>query len=101
MNSPRRRHEVESALQKKGFKKSNRDHRKFIYYCLSGLKTSIWTKTSHGSGHNDISPDNLRKMAKQCHLNKKQFNDLLDCPMNQKDFENTLKEKEIIKESSS
>lgn len=64
--NPRKRNEVERALIKKGFRKSQNDHSKFVYHLKNGKKTSVWTKTSHGSSHREISPTNLGKMARQC-----------------------------------
>lgn len=60
---PADRKEVEKALQKKGFKKNQADHRKFIYHTQEGKKTSVWTKTSHGSSHSEISKENLAKIV--------------------------------------
>lgn len=88
--SDRKRDEVENRLERKGFNKSNNDHRKFIYTTVNGKKTSVWTKTSHGSSHYKLSEDLLRKMAKQCHLSKSDFDRLLDCPMSREDYEMSL-----------
>lgn len=78
---PRKREDVEKQLQRKGFKVSEKDHRKFIYYTISGRKTAVWTKTSRGSGHKDISDDNLKYMARECRLPRKDFTALLECPL--------------------
>ncbi|WP_018086946.1 hypothetical protein [Desulfurispora thermophila] len=91
--SSRKRSEVENGLVRKGFVKSNSDHKKFIYYTFNGKKTSVWTKTSHGSGHNELSEDILRKIAKQCCLTRMDLNRLLDCPLNREDYERMLIEK--------
>lgn len=88
--NPRKRRSVEMALERKGFQKNQRDHRKFIYHMDSGEKTAVWTKTSHGSSHKDISPINLGKMAKQCKLDKNDFERLLDCPLSRKEYQARL-----------
>jgi hypothetical protein len=88
--NPRKRRSVETPLERKGFQKNQRDHRKFIYHMDSGEKTAVWTKTSHGSGHKDISPINLGKMAKQCKLDKNDFERLLDCPLSREDYQTQL-----------
>ncbi|KNZ68690.1 hypothetical protein Tfer_2784 [Thermincola ferriacetica] len=90
MRIVRPRKDVETALENKGFRKNNNDHRKFVYYSLSGKKTSIWTKTSHGTSHKDISLDNLKKMAKQCRLTLQDFCDLLDCPLSREEYEQRM-----------
>lgn len=93
--NPRKRNEVERALIKKGFRKSQNDHSKFVYHLKNGKKTSVWTKTSHGSSHREISPTNLGKMARQCKLSSKDFVQLIECPMNQSIYEKIL-ESELI-----
>jgi len=90
--NPRNRKEVEHGLERKGFQKSQADHRKFIYHKESGEKTAVWTKTSHGSSHKEISPVNQRKMAKQCKLQNKDFERLLDCPLTQEAYQKKLQE---------
>lgn len=90
--NPRNRKDVEQALERKGFTKNQRDHRKFIYHLLTGEKTAIWTKTSHGSSHSEISPSNQRKMAKQCKLPNKDFDLLMDCPLSRKEYQKKLDE---------
>lgn len=93
---PRDKSKVESALKKKGFKESSGDHYYFVYHTLSGQKTSVKTKTSHTKKMKDI-PDNLiSQMAKQCHLDKSSFLELVDCPLNQENYESKLKKQGII-----
>jgi hypothetical protein len=48
---PLERSDVEAALEKKGFLRAKGDHRFFTYYMIAGAKTSVWTKTSHGTGY--------------------------------------------------
>ncbi len=88
--NPRNRKDVEKGLERKGFQKSENDHKKFIYHRDNGEKTAVWTKVSHGSGHREISPDNQRKMAKQCKLSNKDFERLLDCPLSREAYQEML-----------
>lgn len=90
--NPRNRKNVEQVLERKGFTKNQTDHRKFIYYLLTGEKTAVWTKTSHGSSHSEISSSNQRKMAKQCKLRNKDFDRLLDCPLSREEYQKRLEE---------
>lgn len=94
--SDRKRDDVENCLEKKGFNKSFNDHKKLIYYSFSGKKTSVWTKTSHGSGHNKLSKDILYKMAKQCRLSNKDFEKLIDCPLSRENYETILIQNGIL-----
>lgn len=85
-----KRADVHKALQKKGFKPSNNDHLKFTYFTLAGSKTSVWTKTSYGSSHKDLSNDNISRMSSQCRLTNNQFADLIKCPLTREDYEALL-----------
>ncbi|NMB40670.1 MAG: hypothetical protein GX996_01875 [Firmicutes bacterium] len=83
----RDRRKIQRALLKKGFQRSDNDHAKFTYLTLSGEKTNIWTKTSYGSKHKDLSDNNISNMARQCRLSKRDFMDLVKCPMTREKYE--------------
>jgi len=97
--APRKREEVEKYLQRKGFRLTETDHHKLIYYTTSGYKTRVWTKTSRGSSHKDISDVNLSHMAKQCYLSKRDFIALLECPLSREKYEEKLISEGYIKVS--
>lgn len=90
---------VEQGLRKKGFKSDdtlhNRDHNVFRYVTSDGLVTDIWTKTSRGrsGSKKDISGDLLDWMADQCGLKRREFVDLVNCPMTRDEYEKTLAER--------
>lgn len=92
---PRKKKAVESALKKKGFKLKEGHHHYFIYHTIAGKKTTIKTKTSHTPSMKEIPDNLLSQMAKQCRLKKDQFFDLLDCPLEQKGYEEILRENNI------
>jgi predicted transcriptional regulator len=93
---PKDKSKVEKGLLKKGFLKEEGDHHYFEYCDLKGNITSIKTKTSH-TKKMKVIPDNiLSQMAKQCHLNKSEFLDLIDCPLSQKDYQKKLYQKGIL-----
>lgn len=87
----RDRYKVAKALCSKGFMDTGKDHHRFIYYTLSGIKTAVHTKISRGTSHKGISKDNLGRMAKQCRLSNAEFRDLIDCPLSRENYENLLK----------
>lgn len=87
MNRPRKQGDVERGLLRKGFEKSQTDHSKFAYYLMSGEKTLVWTKTSHGSSGSDISAGLVKMMAQQCHLSVDEFHRLIDCPLTRAEYE--------------
>lgn len=92
------RRDVESALRKKGFRQSNGSHRKFVFYTCGGKKTSVWTETSHGSKHRDLSEFILHKMADQCRLSYPQFRRLIECPMSREEYEGLLVQNGNVRE---
>lgn len=82
---------VESALIKRGFQQDQGDHHWFIYYTQKGLKTTVRTKTSHGSTK-DLNDYLLQQMARQVRISKASFLDLIDCPLTQDAYEKLLSE---------
>ena len=88
--APRKRSDVHSALIRKGFVLSETDHHKLVYFTLDHRKTSVWTKTSHGTSYKDIADPNLARMARQCRLSSRDFARLLDCPLSREDYEEML-----------
>ena len=85
--------EVEAGLARKGFQptKPGADHNYFVYLSIAGKKARASTKTSHGRGF-DIDDSLLAQMARQCSLTKKQFLDLLDCPLSRDEYEKLLEQ---------
>ncbi|MEH1775384.1 hypothetical protein [Nostoc sp.] len=91
---------MESALLSKGFQETQNDHHYFIYFTKDGKKTTAKTKTSHTKKMKDIPDNLLSQMAKQCHLTKPQFLDLVNCPLTQDKYEEILQKQEIIEISA-
>ena len=87
---PLERRDVEAALEKKGFKLASGDHNFFTYHTQSGQKTSVFTKTSHGSGYKKLTEKPVSLMAKQCGLTSSQFKSLVACPLSQSAMERIL-----------
>lgn len=87
---PLERREVEAALQTKGFKIASGDHSFFTYHTRSGQKTSVWTKTSHGSGYKTLTDKLVGAMARQCSLTSGQFKNLVACPLSRSEMEKIL-----------
>jgi hypothetical protein len=97
---PRKKIDVESALKKKGFSQTEGDHHWFVYVTIEGKKTTARTKTSHSQKMKDISDNLLSQMAKQCKLSKRDFLDLIDCPLSREAYEEILKEQEELDDKS-
>lgn len=75
--------DVINGLTRKGFFQSNRDH-KFLVFYHNGKKTSIFTKVSHGS--REIDDYLIGKMSCQVKLDKKQFENLINCPLTLEEY---------------
>ncbi|BAT55392.1 hypothetical protein NOS3756_43790 [Nostoc sp. NIES-3756] len=97
---PRQKAKVESALLSKGFQETQNDHHYFIYFTKDGKKTTAKTKTSHTKKMKDIPDNLLGQMAKQCHLTKTQFLELVDCPLSRDKYEENLQQQGIIELST-
>lgn len=93
---PRNKSKVESALKGKGFEQTEGDHHYFVYLTLEGKKTTARTKTSHTPKMKDIPDNILGLMARQCHLTKQEFLNLVDCPLDRKRYEEILRKKNIL-----
>ena len=92
---PRDRLDVEGGLQAKGFRRRDGDHHFFLYFSVSGLKTPVFTKTSHNE--KQINDHLLGMMARQCRLTAKLFANLLDCPLDQQGYEAELRKQGAIR----
>ncbi len=85
---PRDRRIVDKGLLKKGFVKSERDHTYYTFHTTSGVKTSVFTKVSHGA--REISDNLLSKMSRQVRLSRSEFDELIDCTISRHDYEQKL-----------
>lgn len=91
---PRAKRVVETGLQNKGFRLENSHHRFFIYYTQQGEKTAVRTRTSQGG--NELDDFLLGQMAKQCHLTKPAFLELVDCTLDQAAYEKRLSDRNKV-----
>jgi hypothetical protein len=86
----RKRNDVKSALTRKGFTLEDGDHH-YYFFTFNGQQI-VRTKVSHGSKYKDLADPLLGQMARQCHLSKNRFLELIDCPLSQQDYERILQE---------
>jgi len=94
------RRDIETALEKKGFTRtSDGDHRYFTFYTEGGKKTSVWTKTSHGSAYKTLGDKLISAMAKQCGMTNAQFQQFVECTISHKGLETILVQNARIKVS--
>jgi len=70
--------DILAGLNRKGFLQGESDHTRLILY-VKGKKTEIRTKVSHGAS--EIDDHLINVMSIQLHLEKKEFRDLVNCPL--------------------
>ena len=87
---PRKAREVRRGLRRKGFRETDARHRKYEYFKLDGQEGGVNTLMSHGADR-DVDDHLLGMMARQLHLNRRQFDDLIDCRLSQSDYEAMLR----------
>lgn len=81
---------VESALRAKGFRDSPGDHNYFVFFTQDGRKAATRTKTSFTPKAKALGDPLLAAMARQCHLSKAEFLQLVDCPLSREAYEESL-----------
>lgn len=91
---PRKQNDVEKSLVVKGFVLSKGDHNYFHYYSTTGKKTRVFTKTSHGA--REIDDSLLGCMARQVKLARRDFDGLIDCPLDREAYERKLVEQGLV-----
>ena len=96
-----KRRKVEQALASKGFMRRQKKHTHFIYHTREDeLKTSVRTMTSHGGSGADIGRPLITEMARQCKIERPEFERLIDCSLSQEDYEKLLVDKKVIVDPS-
>ena len=77
----RDKRKVESALTRKGFRKDDTHHHRFVHYTTDGKATGIRTQTSHGNKPKALGNGLIKNMAGQCGLSKSDFLRFVDCDL--------------------
>lgn len=90
------RRKIESSLVSKGFVKDD-THHKYFYHEYQGLRTGLYTYTSHGSKYKTYGMPLLKRMKKELKLDAiKQAIDLFECPMTKHGYNQILKDKGLL-----
>jgi hypothetical protein len=90
---PRDAKGVAANLTRKGFTPGDGDHT-FYRLFVDGKNTGIHTKISHGE--KEIHDGLISQMAKQTKLVKKEFLDLVDCPLSLEQYLKLLRERDHL-----
>jgi hypothetical protein len=85
--------DVGAGLLKKGFSIRENDHT-FYHLFIDGKKTIVSTKISHGE--KEIGDRLLGMMARQLRLTKRNFLDLVDCPLTLDEYVKLLREAGVV-----
>jgi predicted RNA binding protein YcfA (HicA-like mRNA interferase family) len=95
---PHKVKDVVKSLLKKGFVESEGSrHRKFKLYDKSA-RTSVATVISHGES--ELREVLAGVVARQLHLNTRQLDDLVKCPMSHDEYLSILRQKGILDSSA-
>lgn len=94
---PRKARVVERGLLRKGFRLTDTHHRRFVYHTLDGEQPQPVTTIMSDGADRDISDRLLGLMARQLHLNRRQFDDLIDCRLSQADYEAMMRRDGLIR----
>lgn len=76
------------ALLKKGFRKAEGDHHFYLYY----YKGKVVAKTKMSHNDQDIGDHLISKMYKQCKISKREFFDLIECPLDEAGYVELLRQ---------
>ena len=83
--------DIRRNLTKKGFSENDKkDHIWLNYIDPDGNKTTVRTKISHGK--EDIGDPLISAMAKQAHISKRQFIELVTCTLSGEEYYNIVKD---------
>ena len=93
---PRKARVVERGLLRKGFTRTDTHHRRFHYFGVNGSETEVSTYMSQGADR-DISDRLLAEMARQLHLSRRQFDQLIDCELSQANHEAVMRRDGFIR----
>ena len=88
MGNVRSGRQIDVALRKKGFQQEMIG--KHIHYFFGG-DSLIVTHMSHGAMGDTIGANLIARMARQLHLTKKQFLELIDCTLDEDGYRNVVK----------
>ena len=91
MSNTRSGRSIDAALRKKGFVRSvDSDHVVYRLFSIHG-ELLARTKISHGMMGSSINVHLISVMARQLHLTKNQFLELIECSLDEEGYRDILK----------
>ncbi len=91
--SSRNTSDISSSLLRKGFRLSEGDHHRYIFY-NGDSETTVRTKISHSG--KDIGDTLISTMSKQLKMNKNDFLKFVDCKISKEEYTQYLKDNNFI-----
>ena len=90
--------ELESALLKKGFRKTDGGDHNYFFYYIGEEKTKVRTKISRGSHGKKMIGDSLISVIKdQMHFDEKtQLIEFVECTFSKEDYQDLLVNKGVV-----
>ena len=85
---------IRKALTAKGFRQEQSHHEMFFLY-VQEKRTQVRTRISHGK--REYGDNLLGQMARQVRLQRREFNDLIECPMSGETYLQLLRERGEVK----
>lgn len=86
--------EISKSLKKKGFTENKTHHKYFIYG--NKKKSGLYTFISHGHQSEECSNDLKRQIAQQLSLSIPQFNELINCTLDEQGYVEIVKSKGVL-----
>ncbi len=91
------RRKAMQSLSKKGFHKVENSHHIYFHHKFKGKETGVYTYFSHSKKEKEIGSNLVLSMRKQLKLDKNsEAIDLLNCPMDGKQYNEILINKNIF-----
>ena len=88
--------QTKQSLLKKGFKVDESHHHYLTYY----YKGKMVARTRMSHNNQDVNDFLISQMRKQCQLTKNEFIDLINCPLDEKGYIESLKKSGIIEDEA-
>jgi len=92
--SPRPTRQIQASLLKKGFSEDDTHHH-YFYLMVDGKRSTI--RTHYSQGEKECADWHQGQMARQLWLSRKEFDDLINCPLKRETYLNLLRERGALR----
>ena len=96
MGNVRTGRDIDAALRKKGFRRDlDGKHVWYFFQDKRGEDSCVKVMISHGAMGTTLGAPLIALMARQIHLTKSQFLELIDCTMSESDYRTILQDQGV------